>query len=124
MKHSPNFRVAHEPIAQADCKTVCVEATGTVVLGDGVHVGRNSGVDRVALHALLWGDTPAIVYAERRVSMGVVVEGEGTDMRQTLFLISTMVDGGRVEEATKRRPRPRRASSRPIHGQILSSLFI
>ena len=102
MKHSPNFRVAHEPIAQADCKTVCVEATGTVVLGDGVHVGRGPGVDRVALHALLWGNAPAIVYTERCVSMGVARKDIGTDMRQTLFLISTMVDGGRVEATTKR----------------------
>ena len=102
MKHSPNFRVAHEPIAQADCKTVCVEATGTVVLGDGVHVGRNSSVDRVALHALLWGDTPAIVYAGRWVSSDVDGGERGTDMRQTLFLTWTMVDGGRVEATTKR----------------------
>ena len=34
-----------------------------VIFGNRVHVGRVSGLDRVALHALLGRDTPAIVDA-------------------------------------------------------------
>ena len=97
-RHSPDLRVSHEPIAETNSKPVRGKPADTVVLGDGVHVGRGSGVDRVSLHALLGRDAPAIVDAvhddERAWRAGKWL---WANMRQTLFLTSTMVD--REEEA-------------------------
>lgn len=97
--HSPHLRVSHEAIAEADGETVCVESAVAVVLGDRVHVGRVSGVDSVALHALLRRDAPAIVHAAKeRVSGASDGAGEATYIKQTLFLTSTMLrewNGGR-----------------------------
>ena len=59
----PDFRVAHEAVAETDRETMGVESTVTVVLGNRVHVRSVSGIDGVALHALLWGNTPPIVNA-------------------------------------------------------------
>ena len=61
--HAPDFRVAHEAVAEPDRETMGVESTVTVVLGNRVHVRSVSGIDGVALHALLGRDTPAIVDA-------------------------------------------------------------
>ena len=61
--NSPYFGVSHESITEAYRETVRVEGAVTVFLCDGVHVSRVSGLDRVALHALLGRDTPAIVDA-------------------------------------------------------------
>ena len=64
-----------------------------VILCNRVHVRRVARLDRVALHALLWSNAPAIVHA---VSFNVsLVQRGGRDsayIRQTLFLTSTMVD--------------------------------
>lgn len=61
--HSPDLRVSHEPIAKADREPVCVEGAVAVVLRNSIHVGGVACLDRVALHALLWGDAPSIVDA-------------------------------------------------------------
>ena len=60
--YSPDFRVPHEPITKSYCETVRMKSAHAMVLGDGVHVGRSASVDRVAFHALLRRDAPAIVY--------------------------------------------------------------
>lgn len=57
----PNLRVAHETLAETDGDTVRLELAEAVGLGNGVHVGGVRGIDGVAFHALLRGDTPAIV---------------------------------------------------------------
>ncbi len=60
--HSPYFRVAHEPIAEANRNAVCMQVAVTMVLRNRVHVRRVSCLDRVALRALLRSDAPAIVH--------------------------------------------------------------
>ena len=94
----PDLRVAHESIAKTDGNAVRVKGTVAVVLGNLVHVGGVGRADGVALHALLWGDTPAIVDA---VSGAGGVSGResamaslgDTHMRQTLFSTLTIVYG-------------------------------
>ena len=58
----PDLRVAHKSIAKTDGETVRVESAVAVVLGNLVHVSGVGSTDGIALHALLGGDTPAIVY--------------------------------------------------------------
>ena len=65
-RHLPNFRVAHEAIAKTNSEAMSMEGAVAVFLCDGVHVGGISCRDRVALHALLRCDTPAIVHAATR----------------------------------------------------------
>lgn len=90
--HSPHLRVSHEAIAEANSETVSMKSAVAVVLGDRVHVGRVSGVDSVALHALLRRDAPAIVHATKgRVSSASLGTEETTYIKQTLFLTSTML---------------------------------
>lgn len=60
---SPNFRVSHEPFTKTNGCTVGSQGAIAVVLGDSVHVGGLTSVDGIALHALLWGNPPAIVHA-------------------------------------------------------------
>jgi hypothetical protein len=55
--------VAHEPLGEADSDAVGSDAAVRVVLRDRVHVRCVRGVDRVALHARLRREAPAIVYA-------------------------------------------------------------
>jgi hypothetical protein len=59
---SPNLRVAHETLLQADSKTGSVELDKVVVVTDGVHAGGVAVEDGVAL--LVVGESPAIVNAE------------------------------------------------------------
>ena len=61
--HSPDLGVSHESIAETDSQPVRGKPADAVILGDGVHVGRGTSVDRVTLHALLGRDAPAIVDA-------------------------------------------------------------
>lgn len=92
-KHSPYFRVPHESITETDCQTMGVKRAVAVFLRDRVHVGRVAGVDRIALHAFLRCDAPAIVDAmDTDVSCRRDYKLELAHMRQTLFLTSGMVD--------------------------------
>ena len=68
----PDLRVAHKSIAKTDGETVRVESAVAVVLGNLVHVSGVGSTDGIALHALLWGDTPAIVYTVFRARRGSV----------------------------------------------------
>ena len=63
MQHVPDFRVAHEAIAETNSKTVRVERTMAVVLGNRVHVRGVGVLNGMALDAFLGRDAPAIVDA-------------------------------------------------------------
>lgn len=90
----PDFRVAHEALAETHCGTRGGKGAMGVVLGDGVHVGRVCSLDGVSGQTRFCGNTPAIVDAVVHDSTYVQRIGcSRTYMRQTLFLTSAgMVD--------------------------------
>jgi hypothetical protein len=59
----PDFGVAHETFAQADCNAMCRESAVAVILGDGIHIGCVCCLDSVSFETWRSGDAPAIVYA-------------------------------------------------------------
>jgi hypothetical protein len=68
------------------------KCTVRVVLRNGVHVGGVTRGDRVALHIQLWRESPTIVNASRRHSaLFNAISSASTNIRQTLFLTSTML---------------------------------
>jgi hypothetical protein len=60
MRGSPDFRVTHESVAEANGETVRLERAIAVVLADAIHVGSVTTHDGVALLDL--GHTPPIVH--------------------------------------------------------------
>lgn len=63
----PNLRVSHKPILEADSETVGGKGNKVVVVANGVHAGRVTVEDGVAL--LVVGKTPTIVNAREGVSL-------------------------------------------------------
>lgn len=61
--HVPDFRVAHEPIAESYGNAVSCQGAVTVVFRDGIHVSGIGRGDCVSLHVFFGGNSPAIVNA-------------------------------------------------------------
>ena len=74
----PDLGVAHEPVAKTDGVSVSKKGAIGVFVCEGIHVRGIRSVDGIALHALLWGDPPAIVDAAEVSSERATLERRRT----------------------------------------------
>ena len=74
----PDLGVAHEPVAETDGVSVSKKGAIGVFVCEGIHVRGIRSVDGIALHALLWGDPPAIVDAAEVSSEQATLERRRT----------------------------------------------
>jgi len=90
----PNLRIAHESLAESHSCTAGKESSITVILGNGVHVGRVSRLYRVTILSWLYCNAPTVVDTavcayEKVLSWAYC----GSHMRQTLFLATVIFEG-------------------------------